>query len=179
MVWSKLQDRILPCLDRHWDMKAYSNTDVVSNKNRTIWKQLGITLFLRHLTTQERKECCCCAALLAAAACMKCQWDICYALLRELLVILLADRFDYYLVRHFFPLSIPYWKVEIYSSDDYYCYELAKGAWLEFHYHHWMDTHELKLRVDETLKQVTEKLLSDGDNWVCPENTPFLNMVLS
>ena len=105
MVWSKLQDRILPCLDRHWDMKAYSNTDVVSNKNRTIWKQLGITLFLRHLTTQERKECCCCAALLAAAACMKCQWDICYALLRELLVILLADRFDYYLVRHFFPLS--------------------------------------------------------------------------
>ena len=92
MVWSKLQDRILSC---HWDMKAYSNTDVVSNKNRTIWKQLGITLFLRHLTTQERKECCC-AALLAAAACMKCQWDICYALLRELLVILLADRFDYY-----------------------------------------------------------------------------------
>ena len=76
-----------------------------------------------------------CFALLAAA-CMKCQWDICYALLRELLVILLADRFDYYYSseRHislYYPLL---WK----SSSDNYCYELAKGAWLEFHYNqHW------------------------------------------
>ena len=78
-------------------------------------------------------------------------------------------------------------------SDDDYCYELAKGAWawLEFHYHHcWTLMNSNQVRVDETQ-------VSDGDDWgryilfyfilylsfylstICPENAPFLNMVLS
>ena len=102
MVWSKLQDRILSC---HWDMKAYSNTDVVSNKNeQNNMETAGDHTIPPTFDNARKKRMLRCFALLAAA-CMKCQWDICYALLRELLVILLADRFDYYyLVRHFFPL---------------------------------------------------------------------------
>ena len=166
--------------------------------NRTIWKQLGITLFLRHLTTQERKECC--AALLCFASCclhemsmrhLLCTtaWTFGHFTCWPIWLLLLSETLFPSIVSTY-PNTGNLAGVVVVSDDDY-CYELAKGAWLEFHYHHcWTLMNSNQVRVDETQ-------VSDGDDWgryilfyfilylsfylstICPENAPYLNMVLS